>query len=346
MDERPLSLSLGNPVADYYARVSLGEPAATVEPKQQKQEAAPVATRPVVNTEPQQIFPEEQYNKELEDRNSKRAKAFAYISSQVLQLPKDQREIAFKSMKEYLDQKYPEIKPFNETIAVKSIMAELPAFEKKDDMILNIKGELEAASKISDRKDKMARLRTIIPKLIQSTGTGGADALQPAEVILGAPESQTFFTWAAANQRDISSPATWIAFFNDPAVQQSQIFEADPDKYIKKAKSVFNTFVDTRNERVNRYKEMTSGNWIKRNTGLKLFDKFLDADIDAEASAKQPAMSRANFDVLENGRVVRKDVVPTQVSQPPAVVQVPVPQPTAPRKQIKFVLKDRQLVPE
>jgi hypothetical protein len=259
------------------------------------------------------------------------------------------RETAFKSMREYLDMKYPEIKPFNEQPAAKFIMSELPSMEKKDDMIRNIRGELEAASKVTDKKDKMARLRTIIPKLIQSTGTGGADALQPAEVILGAPESQTFFTWASATNRDIGSPATWIAFFNDPAVQASQIFEADPDKYINKAKGVYNTFVQTRNDRVDRYRDMSSEKWLKANTGLKSFSKFDDADPAAEAAAKQPVsqQARATFDVLENGQVVRRDVLPSQMQQnvPPAL-QVPVPTQAPVKKQIKFVLRNGQLVPE
>jgi hypothetical protein len=354
MDNQRLSLSLGDPVADYYNRISLGQPVPE-RPQQPVVEAAPqVESRRAVVEEkqPAALLPEEEHTQQMEDRMRRRAEAMAYINNQVISLPKDMRDITFRSMREYLDMKYPEMKSFNEQPAAKFIMSELPAMDKKDDMIRNIRGELEAASKVTDKKEKMARLRTIIPKLIQSTGTGGADALQPAEVILGAPESQTFFTWAAATNRDISSPATWLAFFNDPAVQGSQIFEADPDKYIKKAKGVYNTFVQTRNERIDRYREMSSERWLKTNTGLKAFSKFDDADTAAEAAAKQPVSpATATFDV-KNGRIVRKEALPSQTQQSvPSAVQVPVPtqapEPAqAPAKKIKFVLRDGKLVPE
>lgn len=301
---------------------------------------------------PETVLPEEEYTKKYELHRRERAKAFARINDilsgpDYLGLPAhfiDTRRKAYEAM---VDERYPEIKPFNETPPAKLIMQEVPALEKKDDMLQNIREELQAASKISDKKDKMARIMTIVPKLIQSSGTGGADALQPAEVILGAPESQTFFTWAAATGRDISSPATWISFFNDPKIQSSQLFQADPDSYLKKTKGVYNSLVNTRNTRVDRYREMTSDKWLKTNTGLKLFPKFEDADLPAETTAQQPAsqQTQATFDVV-NRRIVRKDVLPSQTSTTPSAVQVPVPQPTAPRKQIKFVLKDEKLVPE
>lgn len=301
---------------------------------------------------PQSFSAEEEYTKKYELHRTKRAKAFAKInellsSPEYMGLPAHVIETRRKAYEAMIDERYPEIKPFNETPPAKLIMQEVPALEKKDDMLQNIREELQAASKISDKKDKMARIMTIVPKLIQSSGTGGSDALQPAEVILGAPESQTFFTWAAATGRDISSPATWISFFNDPKIQSSQLFQADPDSYLKKTKGVYNSLVNTRNTRVDRYREMTSDKWLKTNTGLKLFPKFEDADLPAETTAQQPVsqQTQATFDMV-NGKVVRKDVLPSQTSTTPSAVQVPVPQPTAPRKRIKFVFKDGQLVSE
>lgn len=289
MDNQRLSLSLGDPVADYYNRISLGQPVPE-RPRQPVVEAAPqVESRRAVVEEkqPAALLPEEEHTQKMEDRMRRRAEAMAYINNQVISLPKDMREITFKSMLAYMDERYPKINPFDETPAAKSIMSELPNMRAKDTMIQYAGKELAAASKMEDKKEKMARVRAIVPKLIQSIGTGGPDALQQAEIIFGAPEMQTFFTWAQGTNRSITDPRTLTAFFADPAIQSSQFFQGDPDKYIAKAKGVYNSFVETRNERLDQFRNMTSERWMKANTGFKKFDRFEDADSDAENSSKQ-----------------------------------------------------------
>lgn len=242
------------------------------------------------NEEDGPLYPEIETTKQYELHRRERAKAMARANA-ILTGPEfagapghiiEARRKAYESM---IDAKYPELKPFDESAPAKEIMSELSSFRKKDDMIRNIRNELDEASKITDKQEKAARIRTIVPKLVQSTGTGGADALQPAEVVLGAPEMQSYLGWAKSIGSDPTSPITLASFLTDSAVKSAQFLEADPDSYIKKIKGIYNTFVKTRNEKINDFESMSSPAWVRRNTGLKSLKMFDNAD---NTSAQAP----------------------------------------------------------
>lgn len=334
-----------DPVFQYAARANADAIRRQLEAEQSMpravQQALPQSSAPSVskggmqvNEEDAPLYPEIETTKQYELHRRERAKAIARANA-ILTGPEfagapghiiETRRKAYESM---IDAKYPELKPFDDSAPAKEIMSELSSFRKKDEMIRNIKYELDAASKLTDKQEKSARLQTIIPKLVQSTGTGGADALQPAEVVMGQPEMINYLKWARSVGSDPSSPLTLAAFFTDPQVKAGQFIENDPDNYIKKIKGVYNTFVSTRNDTLKQFEDRSSPNWLRRNTGLKPFKMFDDAD---NISAQTP-LSAATRAAVEGA--------PSQIS----------PQQTAPmapaKQRIKFVYDAKgNLVPQ
>lgn len=295
----------------------------------------------VPDEEPDFVYPEQETSQQYELHRRERAKAMIRANAILTQIAEqgapahvvDTRRKAYESM---IDARFPEIKKFDESLPAKEIFNELPSFTKKDDMIRNIRGELEAASKLTDPKEKAARIRTIVPKLVQSTGTGGADALQPAEVVLGSPEMTNYLGWARSVGSDPSSPLTLAAFLTDSAQKQSQIFEADPDSYIKKIKGIYNNFVNTRDEKIKQLERMSSPSWLKRNTGLRSFKRFDDAD----NVAAQAPLSQATRVAVEGGA----SSLPTGIPQAAPAQGQPG---QTPRQRIKFVYDSSgKLVPQ
>jgi hypothetical protein len=254
--------------------------------------------------EPQQLSAYDEYQKAYQETQRKRQRGTEYIAGKMLQ-NLDYSEAINKALTTKLNADVPEMPRFEQTEPAKKIMESIPAFEKRDFVIRNIKKELQDASKIQDPQEKMQRIFTILPKMIQSAGTGGTDALQPAEVILGLPEAQTIFTWASANKKNLYDPMTWAEIKTDPVL--SNAFTADPDAYIKKAKAVYNSISSTRNEALNQFERMSSRDWVRKNTGLQLLDQFSDQDLQRIPARPSTA---ATFSIGPGGAPVRTEAAP------------------------------------
>jgi hypothetical protein len=255
-------------------------------------------------TEAQQLSVYDEYQKAYQETQRKRQRGAEYIANKMLQ-NQDQAEIINKALTAKLNADVPEMPRFEQTEPAKKIMESIPSFEKRDFVIRNIKKELEDASKIENPQEKMQRIFTILPKMIQSAGTGGTDALQPAEVILGLTEAQTIFTWASANKKNLYDPMTWVEIKTDPVL--SNAFTADPDAYIKKAKAVYNSISSTRNETLNQFERMSSKDWVRKNTGLQLLDQFSDQDLQRIPARPNTA---ATFSIGPGGAPVRTEAAP------------------------------------
>jgi len=240
-------------------------------------EASAVPAALETQAQPQEEYPYDVYRREFEETQKRRSAGRRYIAQQMLAYPKQQEAIE-KALRGILDADVPEMKPFEERDNAKYIMSELPRFRQKDDMIRTVRLELEDASKAKDAKEKAARIRTIVPKLVQSIGTGGADALQPAEFILGSPEMTNYFNYTKDKSLNPLSPASLAAFLSDPAISVSQFIEADPDSYIKKIKGIYNNFTKARDEKINDFALMSSPDWVRKTTGLRAMDRFKDAE--------------------------------------------------------------------
>lgn len=254
--------------------------------------------------EAQQLSSYDEYQKAYQETQRKRQRGAEYIANKMLQ-NQDQAEIINKALTAKLNADVPEMPRFEQTEPAKKIMESLSKFEDRDFIIRNIKKELTDASEIKDPQEKMQRIFAILPKMIQSAGTGGKDALQPAEIILGLPEAQTIFTWASINKRDLTSPTTWMEIKTDPVLKNA--FMADPDAYIKKAKAVYNTISSSRNETLNQFERMSSKDWVRKNTGLQPLDQFSRENL--QNIPARPS-TEAIFSIGPGGAPVRTEAVP------------------------------------
>ena len=284
--------AFNSPVAEAAPSTSIRDLRAPVEPSMQ------------ADTKTPQLSPYDEYQKAYEETQRKRQRGMEYIANKMFQY-QDQAEVINKALTGKLNIDAPEMPRFEQTEPAKKIMESLPAFEDRDFIIRNIKKELTDASKIKDPQEKMQRVFTILPKMIQSAGTGGKDALQPAEIILGLPEAQTIFTWATANKKDLTSPTTWLEITTDPVLKNT--FSANPDAYIKKAKAVYNSISSTRNERLNQFERMSSRDWVRKNTGLQLLDQFSDEDLQSIPARPDTA---ATFSIGAGGAPARTEAPP------------------------------------
>lgn len=257
-------------------------------------QAAPVAVQPAP---PQQqeaapIYPEREHELRRQDIRAKIAKANQVAGLMIQQNPQyaDAIQSSLKrNIEAFAD---PELlKSFDEGFAASTIKAELPAVIRNDRMINNIRSELIAAEKIQDKTDKVDRLQTIIPKLLQSAASGGSDAMQMGEFLLGAPEIQNYTRWTTANRMDVGF-GSLIKYLNDPSIKDK--FDVNPDSYLNKAKGIYNSIAKSRNLIIDGFEMQSSPEWVAKKTGLKRLDLF-KSDIESElgSAASTPSVAPA-----------------------------------------------------
>ena len=164
-------------------------------------------------------------------------------------------------------------------------------------------------SKIQDKVDKVDRLQTIIPKLLQSAASGGSDAMQMGEFLLGAPEMQNYSRWTTANRMDIGL-SSLVKYLNDPSIKDR--FDVNPESYLSKAKSIYNSLASTRNSILNEFESQSSPDWVARKTGLKrlnLFKSDLESEFGQQAPTKPTTtpvtgVKRIRFQADPSGRLI------------------------------------------
>jgi hypothetical protein len=275
-------------------------------------EAAQPSTRGTVTVLGMEPTPEmsayDAYQEQYKNAQRKRSLGEQYIAQQILANPKYAESIS-KALKPVLDADVPKMPAFEETESAKSIISALPAIRRNDLMINNIKNELVAAEKIQDKTDKIDRLQTIIPKLLQSAASGGSDAMQMGEFLLGAPEMQNYTRWTTANRMDIGLNSL-VKYLNDPSIKQT--FDVNPDSYLSKAKGIYNSIASSRNSILDQFETQSSPKWVASNTGLKRLDLF-KSDIEAELGQQaqpqattpaKPGVRRIRFEMDKSGKLM------------------------------------------
>ena len=251
-------------------------------------QAAPVAVQPEPLQQPEAapMYPEREHELRRQDIRAKIAKANQVAGLMIQQNPQyaDAIQSSLKrNIEAFADPEL--VKSFDEGFAASTIKAELPAVVRNDRMINNIRGELLAAEKIQDKTDKVDRLQTIIPKLLQSAASGGSDAMQMGEFLLGAPEIQNYTRWATANRMDIGV-SSLIKYLNDPSIKNR--FDVNPDSYLAKAKGIYNSIATSRNAILDQFEMQSSPEWVSKKTGLKRLDLF-KSDIESEMAGAKPS---------------------------------------------------------
>lgn len=231
-----------------------------------------------------EVYPYDAYQQQYNDNQKRRSVGEQYIAQQMLAAPKFAEPIS-KALKGILDADVPKMQAFEETEPAKSIFSALPDIRRNDRMISNIRNELTAAEKIKDKVDKIDRLQTIVPKLLQSAASGGSDAMQMGEFLLGAPEMQNYSRWATANRMEMGL-SSLVKYLNDPSIKDR--FDVNPDSYLSKAKDIYNSIASSRNTILKQFEAQSSPEWVASKTGLKPLELF-KSDIEAELGGATPA---------------------------------------------------------
>lgn len=239
----------------------------------------------VIGMEPTpEVYPYDAYQQQYNDNQKRRSAGEQYIAQQMLANLKFSEPIG-SALKKVLDADVPKMSAFEETEPAKSIFSALPDIRRNDRMISNIKNELTAAEKIQDKVDKVDRLQTIVPKLLQSAASGGSDAMQMGEFLLGAPEMQNYSRWTTANRMDMGL-SSLVKYLNDPSIKDR--FDVNPDSYLSKAKDIYNSIAGSRNTILKQFESQSSPEWVASKTGLRPLELF-KSDIEAELGGVAPA---------------------------------------------------------
>lgn len=241
------------------------------------------------------VYPERQARIQSEELKNRRIAAQQWITKAVAANP-DHAGLIEARYGAMFKELMPEVKTFDESLAAKDIMSQQPAMIRIDRMIGNIYREISAASKIEDVTAKIDRLQTIIPKLIQSTASGGSDAMQMGEFLLGAPELNNFTRWAAANGKPLSA-SSLVSYFADPAIP-NKIIGVDPDAYIKKVMGVHDSIASSRNDDLYKFERQSSPEWVAKNTGLKRLPLFGET-APVKQAAQQPVQQKQIYTTIE-----------------------------------------------
>jgi hypothetical protein len=266
-------------------------------PVQQQQEAAP-------------MYPEREHELRRRNLQNRIIKANRLTDALIQQNP-DYRETLVDMLNRNIKASIPEeqLKSFDESIAAKSIMSEVGNLAKTRDMAKIVYQEIQAAENETNSNRKRERLQSMIPKLIQSSGTGGTDAMQIGEFLLNAPELVDYQLWAQTLPGGAASVTNLATYLADP---KKSAFIARPDDFISKVKGNYNSIAETRNARISEHEAASSPEWFKKTTGLKRLNLF-KSDIESElgqqaqpqaATPVKPGVNRIRYEMDKSGKLM------------------------------------------
>lgn len=258
---------------------------------EQPVQAVPVAAQPA---SPQQqeaapMYPERQHELRRQDLRSKMLATNELMTSLIQRNDPSQAETIRGIFKDRLDKMVnPEdLKSFDESASAKVIMPQIDNLAKIRDMSKIVYKEVTAAEKEKDPNKKRERLQLMIPKLTQSSGTGGTDAMQIGEFFLGAPELGDYQLWAQTLPGGAANVNNLMTYLADP---KRSGFIARPDDYIEKIKGNYNSIASVRNERISELEASSSPEWFGRVSGLKplpLFKSSLESELEGKKLTPQ-----------------------------------------------------------
>lgn len=258
------------------------------------QEPAQQQPMPQAEPMPQEealMYPEREHELRRQDLQAKMMATNKLMTSLIQRNDPSQAETIRGIFKDRLEKMVnPEyLKSFDESAAAKVIIPQIDNLAKIRDMSKIVYKEVTAAEKETDPNKKRERLQLMIPKLTQSSGTGGTDAMQIGEFFLGAPELGDYQLWAQSlpgGATSVSNLATYLFDVKRPG------FTARPDDYIEKIKGNYNSIASVRNERISELEASSSPEWFKRVSGLKPLPLF-KSSFESEMERAKPAPSVA-----------------------------------------------------
>ena len=162
------------------------------------------------------------------------------------------------------------LKSFDEGFAASIIKKQVPSIIRNDRILNSIKNELLAVEKIKDRPEKIRRLEAVTPKLLEAAGVKDSSSARSGMTAQGASELKGYSEWADAtgNKFSLSSLFKYLA---DNSTQDPEI---DPDRQLRRIKSMYNSIIDARNDTVEQFEAQSSPEWVLRKTGLKKFERL------------------------------------------------------------------------
>jgi len=265
-------------------------------------EAQPAAPQEMAQPEQAPMYPERQHEIRRQAVQNKIAKAQQNAFRMAQQNPRD-RDLIFSTLKQTIDTyvRPEDLKSFDESASAKVIMPQIDNLAKIRDMSKIVYKEVTAAEKEKDPNKKRERLQLIIPKLTQSSGTGGTDAMQIGEFFLGAPELADYQLWAQTLPGGAMSVNNLMTYLTDT---KKSGFIARPDDYIEKIKGNYNSIASVRNERMSELEASSSPEWFERVSGLKPLPLF-KSSLESELEGKKPAPQAAPTTTSEKPKRIR-----------------------------------------
>ena len=279
----PMDTSYSGSGGDFEPEQAVMPP--TAQPAIQAQAAAP---QEMAQPEQAPMYPERQHEGRRQAVRDKIAKAQQAAFQMAQRNPRD-RDLIYKTLKDTIDTYVnPEdLKSFDDSASAKVIIPQIDNLAKIRDMSKIVYKEVTAAEKEKDPNKKRERLQLMIPKLTQSSGTGGTDAMQIGEFFLGAPELGDYQLWAQTLPGGAANVNNLMTYLADP---KKSGFIARPDDYIEKIKGNYNSIASVRNERISELEASSSPEWFGRVSGLKplpLFKSGLESELEGKRVTPQ-----------------------------------------------------------
>ena len=127
-----------------------------------------------------------------------------------------------------------------------------------------------SAEKIKDRPEKIRRLEAVVPKLLEAAGVKDSSSVRSGMTVQGASELKGYSEWADATRNKFSL-SSLFKYLADNSTQDPEI---DPDRQLRRIKSIYNSIIDARNDTIEQFEAQSSPEWVLRKTGLKRFDRL------------------------------------------------------------------------
>jgi len=269
---------------------------------------APQAEPVAAAQEAPKMYPYDAYEAARKKQMETVANGYQSASKYASMLPSGQAEAYMSGFKNYVENAFPKTPEFKDTPEGELVKTSAQALQKRTEIIDTIKAELEAAQKIDNKVDKVRRLQTILPKLIQSAASGGSDAMQLGEFLIGAPEITNFSTYANANKVKglFNTASEFTNYLYNPATKVSEAFASNPDAYIQKAMSAYNSIASSVNKPITRMVESTSPEYVKKAAGVEVLPLFPETEPTIIRPEAQQYKMTPTFGVAPSGAVRRK----------------------------------------
>jgi hypothetical protein len=244
--------------------------------------AAPQPNPAAAVQEPQKMYPYDAYEAQRKKQMDTVAKGWQSASRYASMLPAGQSEAYMSGFKNYVENAFPKMPEFKDTPEAEAVKSHAAQIQKITGMSDTIYNELKDASKILDKTEKISRLQTIVPKLLQSIASGGSDAMQLGEFLIGASELTNFSTYLEEQRSkglfNVASAAANFAARPTTRASIMGMLEADPDAYARKAMAINNSVARSINNSIERHEDVTSPEFVKK-FGIGKVKLFPESDL-------------------------------------------------------------------